>query len=78
MKNRRPELDDWSQRHLEQLAELEAEAANAVEGNTLLHFDVRADNVLLSNEQVWFFDWPHAHTGAAWVDAVGFAPSVAM
>jgi hypothetical protein len=49
-----------------------------VAGNTLLHFDVRADNVLLAPDRVWFFDWPHACVGAAWFDVLGFAPSVAM
>ena len=78
LKHPRPELDDWPQRHLKQLAALEAEAPEAVKGNTLLHFDIRADNLLLSHDHVWFFDWPHARTGAAWVDVVFFAPSVTM
>jgi aminoglycoside phosphotransferase (APT) family kinase protein len=71
-------LDSWSARHLEALVELEAAAPTAVEGETLLHFDVRADNILLTPEQVWFVDWPHARIGAAWVDVVSFAPSVRM
>jgi Ser/Thr protein kinase RdoA (MazF antagonist) len=72
------ELDAWSQRHLAALVELEALAPAAVAGETLLHFDTRADNLLLTDDQVWFVDWPHACVGAAWVDVVGFAPSVAM
>ena len=72
------QLDDWSVRHLNQLAEIEALAPNAVTGNTLLHFDVRADNMLFTSDCVWFFDWPHARIGAEWVDVVCFAPSVAM
>jgi Ser/Thr protein kinase RdoA (MazF antagonist) len=71
-------LDDWSRRHLEALAELESDAPEAVAGETLLHFDVRADNVLLDGQRVWFFDWPHACRGAAWFDVVAFAPSVRM
>ena len=71
-------LDAWSAHYLDKLADLEAEAASAVHGNTLLHFDVRADNLLVDDERVWFFDWPHACIGAAWFDVVGFAPSVAM
>lgn len=71
-------LDDWSARNLSALAELEARAPTAVEGDTLLHFDVRADNVLLATDKVWFFDWPHACLGAAWLDVVAFAPSVTM
>ena len=57
-------LDDWSRRHLAELVELEARVA-AVAGETLLHFDIRADNLLLTDEEVYFVDWPHAHVGAA-------------
>jgi aminoglycoside phosphotransferase (APT) family kinase protein len=71
-------LDDWSSRHLSALAELEKRAPEAVQGETLLHFDVRADNVLLDADKVWFFDWPHACLGADWFDVVAFAPSVTM
>jgi aminoglycoside phosphotransferase (APT) family kinase protein len=71
-------LDAWSVRHLDALAELESRAVSAVAGNTLLHFDVRADNILLTPEKVWFVDWPWACVGAAWVDVVFFAPSVTM
>ncbi len=71
-------LDAWSVRHLDKLAEIERTAPAAVAGNTLLNLDVRADNMLLTPERVWFLDWPHAHVGAAWVDVIGFAPSVTM
>ena len=71
-------LDSWSARNLEELARLEAAAVDAVDGDTLLHFDIRADNILLSPERVWFVDWPHACVGAPWVDIMAFAPSVAM
>jgi thiamine kinase-like enzyme len=71
-------LDDWSRRHLNALATLEAAAPAAVAGNTLLHFDMRADNLLLTPERVFLVDWPHAGVGAAWVDLVCFAPSVEM
>ena len=74
----REKLDAWSRRHLDELADLEALAPQAVAGETLLHFDVRADNLLLAADTVWFFDWPHARIGAAWLDVVGFAPSVTM
>jgi aminoglycoside phosphotransferase (APT) family kinase protein len=71
-------LDPWSARHLAALAAIEEGVAAAVDGDTLLHADVRADNILLSGDRVWFVDWPHACTGAAWVDLVLLAPSVAM
>ena len=71
-------LDDWSARNLAGLADLESRWAAAAEGDTLLHFDVRADNVLLTAGGVVFVDWPWACAGAPWVDLVLFAPSVAM
>ena len=71
-------LDGWSARHLDQLAELESRWPDATAGTTLLHGDVRADNMLITGDGVVFVDWPHACTGAPWFDVVAFAPSVAM
>ena len=34
--------------------------------------------MLLTDGGVVIVDWPHARVGAAWIDAVGFAPSVSM
>jgi hypothetical protein len=72
------DLDGWSQRNLAVLADLEEGASVAAAGNTLLHLDLRADNLLLTEERVIVVDWPHARVGAPWVDAAFFAPSVAM
>jgi aminoglycoside phosphotransferase (APT) family kinase protein len=71
-------LDAWSRRHATRAAGLEAAAETAAQGTTLLHLDLRADNLLLTPERVLVVDWPHARLGAAWVDVVFFAPSVAM
>jgi hypothetical protein len=71
-------LDDWSRRHVDRLAELESGWAAAAAGDTLLHNDVRADNMLITPHGVVFVDWPHACTGAAWFDVLAFAPSVAL
>ena len=71
-------LDDWAARHVEALAALEARAVEATIGDTLLHFDVRADNLLLTDDRVLLVDWPHARIGAAWLDPAFFAPSVRM
>jgi aminoglycoside phosphotransferase (APT) family kinase protein len=70
--------DDWAAAQLGELRELEARWAEAAAGETLLHCDVRADNVLLTPERVVLVDWPHACLGAAWVDLLAFLPSVAM
>jgi hypothetical protein len=72
-------LDAWSARNLDKLAGLETEAPAAAKGDTLLHLDLRADNLLLTlDDRVLVVDWPHARIGASWVDAVFFAPSVSM
>jgi aminoglycoside phosphotransferase (APT) family kinase protein len=71
-------LDEWSEKHLAELVALEEQAPSAVDGDTLLHVDIRADNMLLTKDRVWFVDWPHACIGADWLDLVFFAPSVAM
>jgi aminoglycoside phosphotransferase (APT) family kinase protein len=72
------ELDPWAEERLELLARLEAGWEQASAGDTLLHADVRADNVLLTPERVVIVDWPHASVGAPWVDLLAFLPSVAM
>lgn len=71
-------LDGWSLHNLDRLVELEEQAADAAEGETLLHFDLRADNMLVKQGKVWFVDWPLACVGADWVDVVFFAPCAAM
>lgn len=72
------DLDDWSGRNLAALADLEPGWEAAAAGTTLLHNDVRADNVLITAGGVVFVDWPAACVGAPWFDVVAFAPSVAM
>ena len=64
------DLDPWERRHLDRLADLAASALDVVDGDTLVHFDLRADNVLLDGARVWFVDWPWAFRGAAWIDSV--------
>jgi len=71
-------LDPWCVKHLVRLAELEARAPAAAKGDTLLHFDARADNLLMAGDRVYVLDWPWARPGAWWIDIVAMAPSIAM
>jgi hypothetical protein len=71
-------LDDWSCRNIERLIDLEAKAPAAVSGRTLLNFDVRADNILIAGDRVYFVDWPWARIGAPFVEWLALAPSVYM
>lgn len=71
-------LDDWSRRNIERLIDLESKTAAVVAGQTLLNFDVRADNILIAGDLVYFVDWPWARIGAPFVEWVALAPSVHM
>ncbi|SDL24917.1 Phosphotransferase enzyme family protein [Nonomuraea maritima] len=71
-------LDPWALRHLGALAELESGWAEAAAGDSLVHGDMRADNVLLAGDRVFFVDWPYACLGAAWFDRLAMLPSVGM
>jgi aminoglycoside phosphotransferase (APT) family kinase protein len=73
-----PGLDDWSLRHLDRLAELEAQWETAASGDTLLHLDLRADNMIVTADQVWVADWPWAARGNPVFDVIGLCPSVGM
>jgi hypothetical protein len=71
-------LDPWALARLDRLAAVEAGAVALCEGDTLVNFDVRADNILLTPDRVYFVDWPWASRGAAWLDMALFVPNVWM
>lgn len=71
-------LSPWAGDQIDLLARWESSWTLAAQGQTLLHGDVRADNVLLTAGGVVFVDWPWACIGAPWVDLVLMLPSVAM
>lgn len=70
------QLDDWSRRHLDALIDLEHGWIDAAHGESLLHRDLRADNILFGTDNTLVVDWPVASRGAAWVDLVGLLPSL--
>ena len=49
-------LDPWAAERLDELADLEARWGEAAAGGTLVHGDIRADNILLTAERVVFVD----------------------
>jgi hypothetical protein len=55
---------------VDEAAALAAEYAGAVAGNTLVHTDVRDDNILLSGGRAWLCDWNWPVVGAAWLDSL--------
>lgn len=63
------ELHPWVTQRLDQLCRLEQHALAAVDGDTLVHRDIRADNLLLRPDGgATVVDWPRACRGAAWLD----------
>lgn len=72
-------LDPWTSAHLDRLAALESEWDAAAAGGTLLHTDLRADNLLVRPDgSVVVVDWPHACVGAGWVDLALMLPAVGL
>ena len=58
----------WVAEHLGELLTIEAELVEQLPGDTLSHCDLRADNVMLDEDRVWFVDWAHAGNAARWLD----------
>lgn len=70
--------DPWVSARLERLAALEVAWQDAVAGDTLVHQDLRGDNVLLTDQGAVVVDWPYACRGAAFSDLVGWLPSLRL
>ncbi len=64
------DLEPWVLHHLDRLVALQDSARSLVAGDTLVHWDIRADNILLTDDRVVFVDWAWAACGAAWTDLV--------
>ncbi len=74
-----PGLDRWARANLATLAEMESGWETAAAGDSLLHADLRADNLLIGTDRtVWLVDWPWACTGAGFVDLVFLLPSIGL
>lgn len=56
---------------------LAAESAARLEGDDLLHFDVRSDNLCFAGDRAVLVDWNLACRGNAALDVAGWLPSLA-
>jgi hypothetical protein len=61
-------VDPWWRTHHDTLASHAARALVAVDGDVLLHWDVRSDNVVLTTDRTVLVDWGQCRRGAVWVD----------
>lgn len=65
------DLDPWAREHLDLLIDLANRGLVAVRGDSLVHGDMRADNMLLGTDgTVTIVDWPWASRGPAWLDTL--------
>ncbi|MFI5910483.1 phosphotransferase family protein [Dactylosporangium sp. NPDC051541] len=64
-------LDPWAAAHLDLLMKLADRGHAALAGDTLVHADVRADNLLVRPDgSVVVVDWPWACLGPSWFDTL--------
>jgi Phosphotransferase enzyme family len=67
----------WAAGRLPMLIALEEAGMAAAQGNSLMHSDMYAHNILLTADRVLFVDWPWARLGAPGVDLVILLASAA-
>jgi hypothetical protein len=74
-----PGLDAWTRRNLTRLARLETAWLAAADGDTLLHGDINASNMLIDPDgNTWLVDWAQPVRGAAWIDVADLIPHLIL
>jgi aminoglycoside phosphotransferase (APT) family kinase protein len=72
-----PDLDPWVTAHLDSLVATADRALASLSGDTLVHCEIRADNMLITPAgQVRFVDWPWGCVGPDWLDTALLAINV--
>ncbi|MCC5580111.1 phosphotransferase [Microtetraspora sp. AC03309] len=72
------DLDWWGREHLSDLAVLEAVWPAHADGLTLVHGDIRPDNLLVASGGAYVVDWAQPSQGAAWQDIADLMPHLIM
>ncbi|WP_405803687.1 aminoglycoside phosphotransferase family protein [Streptomyces sp. NBC_01187] len=72
------DLTAWERGNIDRLVPAAESALEFVAGDSLVHLDLRADNIVLAHDGgAYIVDWSWASTGAPWVDEVCFLVNVA-
>ena len=72
------DLHPWAAAHLEALAGIERDWVPDSRGATLVHGDLRADNVLMTDGGAVLVDWAFAGCGAPWLDLAALVPQLIL
>ncbi|MFI0350962.1 phosphotransferase family protein [Actinomadura sp. 9N407] len=72
------DLDPWARRNMDRLAKHETTWLSAADGNTLLHGDINASNLLITNDKVLLIDWAQPVRGASWIDIADLIPHLIL
>jgi serine/threonine protein kinase len=56
--------------NLDLLTDLETRGLEMAKGEHLVHCDLYPHNILLTEESVYFVEWPHARQGAPYLDVL--------
>lgn len=71
-------LGRWWLERLDALTTHAARAVDVIDGESLLHWDIRADNVILGEGRTVFVDWGQVRLGAPWMDHAMLALDCSM
>ncbi len=72
-----PDLEPWARDHIDDLTGRADAVLPRLTGESLLHMDIRADNLLVRPDgAVVIVDWPWAARGPAWLDTVSVLVNV--
>ncbi|MBB5920610.1 hypothetical protein FHR81_001640 [Actinoalloteichus hoggarensis] len=73
------DLDPWARTHLDSLVAMETAWHPWADGDTLLHNDLRPDNMIRRLDgRIMVVDWASPARGAAWLDVAGLVPALLM
>ncbi|GAA0614585.1 hypothetical protein GCM10010174_35340 [Kutzneria viridogrisea] len=74
------DLQPWVLAHLDSLAAMETAWHPWAEGDTLLHNDLRVDNMIrrVDDGRVLLVDWSYPSRGAAWLDTAVLVPQLLL
>ncbi len=71
------DLPEDVQSQIEVLAQLEGSWTRGVAGESMIHVDLRYDNLIIdANNRVWVVDWSWPCIGAPWLDMALFLPTI--